>query len=57
MVAVGDCGAGCGAFSGAPGIVNGTGAVAEVLPVHLHIRGCPPSPLQLLQGLLALMDG
>lgn len=57
VVAVGDCGAGCGAFVGAPGIVNGTGAVAEVLPVALHIKGCPPTPMQLLAGLLALMEG
>ena len=57
VVAVGDCGAGCGAFVGAPGIVNGTGAVAEVLPVALHIKGCPPTPIQLLAGLLALMEG
>jgi Ni,Fe-hydrogenase III small subunit len=56
VVAVGDCGAGCGVFAGAPGIVNGTGAVSEVLPVALHIRGCPPTPTQLLEGLLALMD-
>jgi NADH:ubiquinone oxidoreductase subunit B-like Fe-S oxidoreductase len=26
-----------------------------VLPVDLHIPGCPPSPHQLLQGLLALL--
>jgi len=29
--------------------------VHEVVPVDLHIRGCPPSPLQLLKGLLALL--
>jgi NADH:ubiquinone oxidoreductase subunit B-like Fe-S oxidoreductase len=25
------------------------------VPVDLHIRGCPPNPTQLLQGLLALL--
>jgi len=27
-----------------------------VVPVDLHIRGCPPSPTQLLKGLLALLE-
>lgn len=57
VVAVGDCGAGCGAFVGAPALVNGTGAIAEIVPVTLHIRGCPPTPRQLLAGLLALLEG
>jgi Ni,Fe-hydrogenase III small subunit len=30
--------------------------VAQVVPVDLHIGGCPPSPNQLLQGLLALLE-
>ena len=28
----------------------------DVLPVDLHIRGCPPSPTALLQGLIALVE-
>jgi NADH:ubiquinone oxidoreductase subunit B-like Fe-S oxidoreductase len=28
-----------------------------VLPVDLHIPGCPPTPLALLKGLLALLEG
>jgi NADH:ubiquinone oxidoreductase subunit B-like Fe-S oxidoreductase len=27
-----------------------------VVPVDLHIRGCPPRPAQLLEGLLALLE-
>jgi NADH:ubiquinone oxidoreductase subunit B-like Fe-S oxidoreductase len=27
-----------------------------VIPVDLHIRGCPPSPTALLRGLLALVE-
>src|SRR5271157_2296679 len=49
VVAVGDCAAGCGVFAGSPACI---GAVAEVVPVNLVIRGCPPTPTQLLQGLL-----
>jgi Ni,Fe-hydrogenase III small subunit len=52
VVAVGDCAAGCGVFAGSYACV---GAVSKVLPVDLVIRGCPPTPLQLLEGLLWLM--
>jgi Ni,Fe-hydrogenase III small subunit len=59
VVAVGDCAAGCGVFAGSYALVGseGSGAVNEILPVHLHIKGCPPSPKKLLQGLLALLEG
>ena len=32
------------------------GGVAAVLPVDLQIAGCPPTPLQLLEALLALLE-
>jgi Ni,Fe-hydrogenase III small subunit len=54
VVAVGDCAAGCGAFEGSYACV---GAVAKVVPVDLVIRGCPPTPLELLRGLLYLLAG
>src|SRR5207249_1801209 len=54
VIAVGDCGAGCGVFADSYACV---GAVSKVLPVDLVIRGCPPTPVQLLQGLLWLMTG
>ncbi|UTD29260.1 NADH-quinone oxidoreductase subunit B family protein [Bradyrhizobium sp. WD16] len=53
VVAVGDCGRGGGCFAGSYGVVGG---VAEVIPVDLHIPGCPPTPTALLKGLLALLD-
>jgi Ni,Fe-hydrogenase III small subunit len=53
VVAAGDCAAHCGVFAGAAGVV---GAVADVVPVDLHIPGCPPSPRQLLAGLVALLE-
>jgi Ni,Fe-hydrogenase III small subunit len=27
-----------------------------VVPVDLHIHGCPPAPIDLLKGLLALLE-
>ena len=53
VVAVGDCACGCGVF--APSYAT-IGSVAAVIPVDLHIKGCPPRPLDLLKGLLALLD-
>jgi Ni,Fe-hydrogenase III small subunit len=52
VVAVGDCALDGGIFAGSYGVVGG---VKAVVPVDLHIRGCPPSPRDLLAGLLALM--
>ena len=53
VVAVGDCATDGGFFAGSPAIVGG---VAQVLPVDLHIPGCPPSPQAVLEGLFALLD-
>ena len=53
VIAVGDCSAGCGVFEGSYACV---GAVSKVIPVDLVIRGCPPTPLDLLQGLLWLLN-
>ena len=53
VVAVGDCGRDGGVFAGSYACVGG---VAEVIPVDLHIPGCPPNPTQLLEGLLALLQ-
>ncbi len=53
VVAVGACGKDGGAFAGGYACVDG---VSSVLPVDLHIPGCPPSPTALLKGLLALLE-
>jgi Ni,Fe-hydrogenase III small subunit len=53
VVAVGDCAVDGGAFAGSYAVLNG---VSSVVPVDLHIRGCPPSPIKLLTGLLALLE-
>jgi Ni,Fe-hydrogenase III small subunit len=53
VVAVGDCAAGCGVFADSPACV---GSVAQVVNVDVVIRGCPPTPTQLLRGLLSLFS-
>ena len=53
VVAVGDCALDGGCFAGS---YAGVGGVADVVPVDLHISGCPPSPVALLEGLLSLLE-
>jgi Ni,Fe-hydrogenase III small subunit len=53
VVAVGDCAIDGGMFASSYAVV---GAVSKVVPVDLHIRGCPPRPIQLLEGLLRLLE-
>jgi Ni,Fe-hydrogenase III small subunit len=53
VVAVGDCAAGCGVFADSYATV---GSVEKVVKVDLTIPGCPPRPIDLLKGLLTLMD-
>ena len=54
VVAVGDCAADGGIFTGSYAVVGG---VSKVVPVDLHIRGCPPTPTEILKGLIALLSG
>jgi Ni,Fe-hydrogenase III small subunit len=54
VVAVGDCAADGGIFAGSYAV---EGSVSKVVPVDLYIRGCPPDPVTLLKGLLALLEG
>jgi Ni,Fe-hydrogenase III small subunit len=53
VVAIGACAIDGGIFAGSYACIGG---VSDVVPVDLHIRGCPPSPTQLLKGLIALLD-
>ena len=53
VIAVGDCAVDGGLFAGSYAV---SGGVSAIVPVDLHIRGCPPSPVQLLEGLLALLQ-
>jgi Ni,Fe-hydrogenase III small subunit len=53
VVASGDCARDGGLYAASPACVGGA---SKVLPVDLHIPGCPPSPMALLEGLLALLE-
>lgn len=53
VVAVGDCAVDGGVFKGSPAVAGG---VEAFLPVDLVIAGCAPSPLQIVRGLLALLE-
>lgn len=53
VVAAGDCAVDGGVFKGSYAVEGGIGAA---LPVDLVIPGCPPTPAQLLEGLLALLE-
>ena len=53
VVAVGTCAIDGGVFADSYAVVGG---VKDVVPVDLHIRGCPPSPIELLKGLIALLE-
>ena len=53
VVALGDCARNGGLFAGSDACVGG---VSAVVPVDLHIPGCPPRPKAILAGLLALLE-
>ena len=53
VVALGDCAKNGGMFAGSDACLDG---VSKVVPVDLHIPGCPPSPRDILAGLLALLE-
>lgn len=53
VVAMGDCARDGGCFSGSYAVAGG---VSAILPVDLHIPGCPPTPIDIMAGFLALLD-
>ena len=54
VVAVGDCGCTGGLFGES---YASCGRVANVIPVDVAIPGCPPTPLDLMRGILAALSG
>jgi Ni,Fe-hydrogenase III small subunit len=53
VVAVGDCAQTCGVFKGSYAVA---GSVDQFIPVDVFVRGCPPEPLEILQGILTALD-
>lgn len=53
VVAVGDCARDGGCFAGSYACVGG---ISAVIPVDVHVPGCPPRPIALLEGLLAVVN-
>jgi Ni,Fe-hydrogenase III small subunit len=53
VVAIGTCAVDGGPFAKSYAVIGG---VKDVVPVDLHIRGCPPTPSEILKGLAALME-
>ncbi len=53
VVAVGDCARDCGIFKGAYGVA---GAVSDIVPVDVVVRGCPPDPRAILEGILRALE-
>jgi Ni,Fe-hydrogenase III small subunit len=53
VVAIGTCAVDGGPFAKSYAVVGG---VKDVVPVDLHIRGCPPTPTGILKGLVALLE-
>ncbi len=50
VVAIGDCGCNAGVFGQS---YASCGAVSDVVPVDVRVPGCPPTPLAMMQGILA----
>jgi Ni,Fe-hydrogenase III small subunit len=53
VVSVGGCALDGGVFNGSYAVAGGVG---DVIPVDLHVSGCPPTPTALLKGLLSLFE-
>jgi Ni,Fe-hydrogenase III small subunit len=53
VIAVGRCAADGGVFASSYAVAGG---VKDVVPVDVHVAGCPPSPTDLLKALLALLE-
>jgi Ni,Fe-hydrogenase III small subunit len=54
VVAVGDCGYNGGIFGESYASLGGVG---KIIPVDVYIHGCPPTPTDLLNGILKAISG
>lgn len=53
VVACGDCTIDGGVFKDSYAVTNG---VQNVIPVNFYIKGCPPTPSDLINGFLKILD-
>jgi Ni,Fe-hydrogenase III small subunit len=53
VVALGDCAVDGGVFKSSPSVSGGADAI---MPIDLFIPGCPPTPTQIVQALLTLVE-
>ncbi|MGE5510083.1 MAG: NADH-quinone oxidoreductase subunit B family protein [Bacteroidota bacterium] len=53
VVGVGDCSINCGVFQDSYAC---GGPLSAILPVDVHVPGCPPAPVEILKALLGLME-
>lgn len=53
VVAIGSCAASCNVFAGSPMIV---GPVDRIIPVDVHVPGCPPRPHTIIQGVAQAIE-
>jgi Ni,Fe-hydrogenase III small subunit len=54
VAALGNCALGCNVLGTADAVI---GSVDALLPVDLRIPGCPPTPEEIAEALLGLIDG
>jgi len=54
VVAAGDCAANCGVFGRDNYAI--AGAVSDIIPVDVVIHGCPPTPTDIIAGILAAVQ-
>jgi Ni,Fe-hydrogenase III small subunit len=53
VVAIGDCGCTGGVFGES---YASCGRVSNVIPVDVAVPGCPPSPVQIIQGIVTAVS-
>lgn len=53
VIACGDCTFDGGIFKDSYAVTNG---VQNVIPVDFYIKGCPPSPMEIIESLLSLLQ-
>jgi len=54
VLAMGDCAANCGVFGKDNYAIAGN--VSDIIPVDSIVHGCPPTPTDLIQGILATLQ-